>query len=703
MLKKVISVVMLTLLLVGMFSLAINIKPAKSTWTGTVYIRADGSIDPSDAPIITYDNITYTLIDNITSSEDGIIVERDDIIIDGAGYTLQGTGEYPYKGVDLSYKSNVTIKNITITKFYYGIVLYYSSNNSIIGCSITANNRYGIWLHHSSNDSISGNKITANNEDGIYLEDSSNVVISENNIVNNGGSGGLHLHGCSNIIISENNIVNNDFGVFLHSSSNNLISGNYIDNRNDGLHLYGSSNNVISGNNIKYNAYHGILLQCSPNNVFRNNSIVSNHYSFAVYGSLLSHFIQDVDISNTVNGKPVYYLINQKNLIINSSTYPNIGYLALVNSTNVTVEGLELKNMGQGILFAYTKNSTITKNNITDSYGGIHLHGCSNIVVSENYIAYNNYYGHEYGIGLGNSSSNVIFGNSIVNNRYGIKLSSSSNNIIAENSIVNNHYGITLSHSSNNCISGNNVTDTRHDGIELYNSTNNKFYHNNFINNTRHVHDFAWDYPERFSPSVNFWDNGYPSGGNYWNDYKGTDADGDGIGDTPYVIDDNNIDRYPLMGSFNTFDAGIWNGQECNVDVVSNSTVSNFQLNTTLKTISFNVTGVDETAGFCRITIPNIIVEDLWHGNYTVLLNGEPWPFRNWTDNENTYIYVNYTHSTHQITIVIPELPTAKILPLFMLLSVIAIILAKKKRLKKQKPKPLFSSQNKQAFTRKIL
>ena len=177
--RKAVSGVMLILLLTGMLTLVSNFQPAKSTWTGTVYIRADGSIDPPDAPIHRDGNV-YTLTGNITSSGDGIVVERDNIIIDGAGYTLEGTGAYPYKGVDLSGRSNVTIKNTIITKFYYGILLSSSSNNSIFGNNI-ANNGFGIGLGYSfNNNSIFGNNITANKYDGIELYYSSNNIVCGN-------------------------------------------------------------------------------------------------------------------------------------------------------------------------------------------------------------------------------------------------------------------------------------------------------------------------------------------------------------------------------------------------------------------------------------------------------------------------------------------------------------------------------------------
>ena len=85
--------------------MTLNIE--RSGAESTIHILADGSINPSTANIVTVDNVVYTFMDNVYEA---IVVERDDIVIDGAGHTLQGTGGDT--GIDLTERSNVTIENI---------------------------------------------------------------------------------------------------------------------------------------------------------------------------------------------------------------------------------------------------------------------------------------------------------------------------------------------------------------------------------------------------------------------------------------------------------------------------------------------------------------------------------------------------------------------------------------------------------------
>lgn len=130
----------------------------------------------------------------------------------------------------------------------------------------------------------------------------------------------------------------------------------------------------------------------------------------------------------------------------------------------------------------------------------------------------------------------------------GVFISHSNRNRIVNNIIRNTQYGINLySYTSNNYITDNIFMDNGN-GIHCCEG-NNMIYHNNFIRSTVAVYGAS-----------NTWDNGYPSGGNYWDDYNGADlysgvfqneTGSDWIGDTPYVKDENNIDRYPLMKPWN--------------------------------------------------------------------------------------------------------------------------------------------------------
>jgi len=157
-----------------------------------------------------------------------------------------------------------------------------------------------------------------------------------------------------------------------------------------------------------------------------------------------------------------------------------------------------------------------------------------------------------HGVFLWNTTGSKIENVTASNNLYGIYLCYlSSNNILTGNNASNNDgRGIELARASNNnSLIGNTASNNGRWGIYLDSSINNVFFHNNFINNTEQVHlDNSFD---------NIWDNGCE--GNYWSDYSGTDmysgpyqneTGSDGIGDTPYVLNANNQDNYPLMKSY---------------------------------------------------------------------------------------------------------------------------------------------------------
>lgn len=243
-------------------------------FSGTIYIKADGSVDPATSTIHR-DGDLYTFTYNIYGS---IVVERDDIVVDGAGYTVQGEGAKDSKGIILSGRKNVTLRNMEVREFWYGIYLEYSLNSSVSGNNITANVMYGIWFNESSRNVVSGNGVR-NNGHGVYFEYSLNNNVSGNCITDN--NYGVYLYRSSNNTLSKNNVtINNSYGMWLHESSNfNSISENSVVNNGYGIYFLRFVDfNSVFGNNITANDSYGIWLHHSSNNIVAGNSVANNGY-----------------------------------------------------------------------------------------------------------------------------------------------------------------------------------------------------------------------------------------------------------------------------------------------------------------------------------------------------------------------------------------------------------------------------------------
>lgn len=242
---------MLTLLLIGILTLPSRTTPPRPS--GIIYIRADGSIDPSEA-LIQQNGDIYTFTNNIN---DSIIVEKDNVVIDGNNRLLQHLVSGSDIGVGCDYtRKNVTIKNMLIDKFRFGI--YFDSSSDIVVTNVTVTNcDMGIWLPYNSNANVTSN-IVRNNKVGIELALSG--VIARNNVTENGN--GLSIMG-GYVNVIQNKITHNSVGIFDIWGGGQWIENNLT---NNGLAIEAR----YTGSSVYHNNFVGntMLLGWSPSTNF---------------------------------------------------------------------------------------------------------------------------------------------------------------------------------------------------------------------------------------------------------------------------------------------------------------------------------------------------------------------------------------------------------------------------------------------------
>ena len=358
--------------------------------------------------------------------------------------------------------------------------VYFKIENCTVYNSGSMEEDGGIKLYNTNNSLLINNNCSYNNL-GIRLDYSNNNTVSANTAKNT-ASPGIIMDHCSNNNISGNTVWYNNYGIELINSYNNSISGNTATySLESGIYLFYSDNNVILGNIVNDNWWwgrYGISLWFCRNITISKNKMYNCGLDLYGYLSLDS---LNVDTTNLVNGKPLYYY-NSK-IKLGSDNFTKAGQVILYNCHESSIANLNASYGCTGISLYSCSGNNITGNTVNHNrLNGIYLSFSDNNNIWENTIDYNN----DRGIGLYRSDNNIISKNNASYNFEGINLWICNYNNISGNTLnTNRGYGAFLHDSNNNSISGNTANSNKLSGIYLASSDYNIISGNTLIANKK--------------------------------------------------------------------------------------------------------------------------------------------------------------------------------------------------------------------------
>ncbi|MGB9844898.1 MAG: DUF3344 domain-containing protein, partial [Methanothermobacter tenebrarum] len=296
------------------------------------------------------------------------------------------------------------------------------------------------------------------------------ILVGEGNYTEN-----INLN--KSLVLKANGLVT----IIANNTGNNVINIAANDTQIEGFTVTGAADSGAAGilingydrctliNNTVINNYYGIRLMNAEACTLRNNSLWNNTRNFGVF----QKFVEDIDTSNTINGKPIYYLMNIQDLTLSEDA----GFIGLVNATNVTINGISISNSQQGILLVNATNCHIENMTLTQNRFGAYIYNCSIITIKDSTITDADNYAILF---QQPTTGNTIENNTIRNCSNAIYFYNGgvTNSTIQYNNVQGSDYGIyAASGSGNNTIVYNNIIAG---GLVVYGANN--IVTNNIVN-----------------------------------------------------------------------------------------------------------------------------------------------------------------------------------------------------------------------------
>lgn len=467
----------------------------------------------------------------------------------------------------------------------------------ISGWSISAASSIGVQIRNTDVHLLLRDlEVTAASVAALYFYNVSNVTLSNVTADVNGGDG-MRFESSRSITVEGSDLVGNAIGLAVLGSADMVVRNtNFTTNAGDGAVITASPNVTLEANRFSYNGFgsgsHGIDLAFTTGDVVRANRFLAN--GVFLDGDALAYFdSHTITADNLIGGLPILYakdcnglglsgmdlgqvlLAGCRHVRLSNLTAAggDVGILIAFGNDAVVGPGVTVSNVSLGIEITQSTGVQVVSSSIIDTAFGIDVETSTSVRIAASRVSSPfSATGPYDGVTVRGSDRVNVSGNLVRHRRNALVVTASGNVTLGNNVAGLSVIGLNASASNDLQVVGNRFTQDTH-GMRLRNLTNGVFTGNAFLDIladaanvtgsaglafVRNVFGGARDnaYDEHGASDV--WDGGYPTGGNFWADYRGSDqlhgagqnqSGPDGFGDTPYAFNVSAEDHFPLMVS----------------------------------------------------------------------------------------------------------------------------------------------------------